>query len=210
MRRTSGFLLTVEGVDGSGKSTQIRRIAAYLRRRGLEVTRVREPGGTLLGEGLRRWLLRSRSKALSPPTELFLYLAARGQLYADVVGPALKRGELVLCDRFTDSTLAYQGFGRGFPVRLLRTLNDHCTESRRPDLTLYLDLPLSASSLRQGKRRDRMESEKVRFFRRVQRGYRQIARDEPRRLVRVDARGTEDAVFARIERVLDRALKLSR
>jgi len=207
MRGRSGFLLTVEGVDGSGKSTQLRRIVAYLRRRGLKVTLVREPGGTVLSERIRGWLLKKRSTQLSAPAELYLYLAARGQVYFEVIGPALSRGELVLCDRFTDSTLAYQGFGRGFSVDLLRKLNLLCTGSRRPDLTLFLDLPLSESSSRQGTRPDRMESEKARFFRRVRRGYLQLARLEPRRVVRVDARGSRTEVFNRIISILEQKLK---
>jgi dTMP kinase len=209
MRRRHGFLLTVEGVDGSGKSTQIRRILAYLKKRGVAVTFVREPGGTLLGEHIRGWLLKKRRTVLSAPTELHLYLAARGQVYADVIKPALAKGELVLCDRFTDSTLAYQGAGRGFDVKLLRALNDLCTESRRPDLTLFLDLPLSVSAKRQGKRPDRMESEKTRFFRQVRRGYQQIARAEPARVVHLDARGTKAEVFGKIESILNRRLHLS-
>ena len=207
MRKRRGFLLTVEGVDGSGKSTQIRRIRLYLQRRGLKVTLVREPGGTRLSEQIRRWLLKPGTTPISLPSELYLYLAARGQVYAEVIGPALDRGELVLCDRFTDSTLAYQGAGRGLPVALLRELNQLCTESRRPDLTLFLDLPLKDSASRRGRRPDRMESQKARFFRRVREGYLQIARAEPRRFVTIDARGTRDEVFERIEAELHRALK---
>jgi dTMP kinase len=210
MRRRKGFLLTVEGVDGSGKSTQVRRIATYLKRCGHTVTLVREPGGTPLGERIRRWLLDRKRTGITPPTELCLYLAARGQVYADVIRPALEKGGVVLCDRFTDSTLAYQGFGRGISVPLLRTLNDLCTDSRRPDLSLFLDLSLSASSLRQGGKPDRIESEKTRFFRRVRRGYLQIAQDEPHRMVRIDARGSQDEVFRRIAGTLDGALKRSR
>jgi dTMP kinase len=210
MRRPPGFLLTVEGVDRSGKSTQIRRIAAYLSRQGVKVTLVREPGGTRLGERIRHWLLKPRSSRLPPPTELFLYLAARSQVYEEVIRPALARGELVLCDRFTDSTLAYQGSGRGYPDVLLRTLNDLCTGSRRPDLSLFLDLPLSVSKGRHDGRPDRIESEQIKFFRRVRKGYLLIARREPQRFVRVDARGSRALVFARIARVLEASLKLPR
>lgn len=210
MRGRSGFLLTVEGVDGSGKSTQIRRIVAYLRRRGLPFTLVREPGGTVLSERIRGWLLQKRSTLMSAPAELYLYLAARGQVYSEVVQPALQRGEVVICDRFTDSTLAYQGYGRGFSVKLLRQLNDLCTDSRRPDLTLFLDLPLAESGLRQGARRDRMESEEARFFRRVRRGYLELARLEPARVVKVDARGSRLDVSRRITGILEQKLKARR
>jgi dTMP kinase len=201
-----GFLLTVEGVDGSGKSTQMGRIVTHLRRSGYRVTVVREPGGTALAERIRRWLLDSRKSGLAAPSELFLYLAARAQLYADKIEPALSRGELVLCDRFTDSTLAYQGFGRGFAPALLRELNDLCTQSRRPDLTLFLDLPLSVTRARRNSAPDRMESEKARFFRRVVQGYRRLAKIEPGRVVTVDASGTRALVFEQIRQILDRRL----
>jgi dTMP kinase len=207
MRKRRGFLLSVEGVDGSGKSTQIRRIHAYLLRQGVEVTLVREPGGTALSERIRRWLLVPGPTPLSPPSELYLYLAARGQVFAEVIRPALERNGLVLCDRFTDSTLAYQGFGRGLSPDLLRRLNDLATESRRPDLTLFLDVPLSLSARRRGRRPDRIEREKARFFERVRSGYLQIARDEPRRFVRVDGSGARELVFERIRIELDRVLK---
>jgi len=203
-RRRRGFLLTVEGVDGAGKSTQVRRIASLLKRSGLLVTVVREPGSTRLAERIRRLLLDFRSAELADPAELFLYLAARGQLFAEVIEPALRRGELVLCDRFTDSTLAYQGHARGFAEPLLRKLNDLSTADRRPDLTILLDLPLSVSSRRKGRTPDRLESEKIRFYRKVQAGYRRAARREPRRIVTVDASGDADAVFAQIKAVLER------
>ena len=208
MRKHKGVLLTVEGVDGSGKSTQIRNIGLLLRREGYTVTLVREPGGTDLSERIRKWLLTPGRQPVFPPSELFLYLAARGQVFVEVIRPALERGEVVLCDRFTDSTLAYQGYGRGLPVAWLRKLNDLCTDSRRPDLTLFLDVPVALSAARRGRRPDRIESEKTRFFERVREGYRAIARAEPRRFIRIDARGNRDVVFGRIRSALVRALKL--
>lgn len=208
MRRPRGFLLTVEGVDGSGKSTQIRRLRTYLKRHHLKVTFVREPGGTALSERVRRLLLTPGDTPVTPPSELFLYLAARSQVFAEVIGPALDRGEVVLCDRFTDSTLAYQGYGRGLPVDWLRRLNDLCTGSRRPDLTLFLDVPAAVSAERRGRRPDRIEREKARFFARVRNGYHEIALQEPRRMVRIDARGSRELVFERIRLVIQRSLKL--
>lgn len=207
MARRGGLLVTVEGVDGSGKSTQIRRLAAYLRRAGHDVVLVREPGGTRLAERIRRLLLDFRSAGLARPAELFLYLAARGQLHAEVIAPALARGDTVICDRFTDSTLAYQGGGRGFPPKLLRTLNDLSTDGRRPDLTLLLDLPLKLSNRRKGRVADRLESEKGQFYRRVQQSYRRIARAEPRRVIVIDAAGDRTEVWEQIRRAVDRRVK---
>jgi dTMP kinase len=208
MPRRRGFLLTVEGVDGSGKSTQIRRLTAYLRRSGRTVTLVREPGGTRLAERIRRLLLDFRSNNLARTAELFLYLAARGQLYDEVMAPALARGEVVVCDRFTDSTVAYQGGGRGFPEKLLGTLNDLTTTNRRPDLTLLLDLPLAVSNRRKGRVADRLESEKGQFYRRVRKSYRQIARKEPRRVVLIDASKDREAVWTQMREAVDRRLTI--
>jgi len=210
MPRQRGFLLTIEGVDGSGKSTQIRRLASHLRRRGYAVTVVREPGGTRLAERIRRLLLDFRSAGLARPAELFLYLAARSQLFTEVIEPALARDEVVVCDRFTDSTLAYQGDGRGFPQPLLRKLNDVTTELRRPDLTLLLDLPLAVSNRRKGRVADRLESEKGKFYRKVQTGYRRVAKAEPRRVKLIDASGDRDQVWEAMRAVVDRRLKLRR
>jgi dTMP kinase len=207
MARRRGFLLTIEGVDGSGKSTQIRRIVSHLGRAGHRVTVVREPGGTRLAERIRRLLLDSRSAGLALPAELFLYLAARGQLTEEVIGPALSRGQVVVCDRFTDSTLAYQGGGRGFEESTLRKLNDLSTQQRHPDLTLILDLPPAVSSRRVAGKPDRLESEKEVFYKRVRARYRRIARTEPRRVTLISATGTRDEVFGRIRQVLDARLK---
>lgn len=208
MARRSGFLLTVEGVDGSGKSTQVGRIRTYLRRRGFPVTLVREPGGTRLAERIRRLLLDVRSDGLAPSAELFLYLAARGQLFAEVIGPALQQGGVVLCDRFTDSTLAYQGGGRGFPEPLLRRLNDLTTGRRRPDLTLVFDLPPAEANRRLGRRTDRLEREKDKFHRGVRRAYRRLAREEPERVRLIDGTRDIEVVWRQVRQILDRRLKI--
>lgn len=207
MPRRRGYLVTLEGVDGSGKSTQIRRLASHLRRRGHAVTVVREPGGTRLAERIRRLLLDFRSAGLARPAELFLYLAARSQLFDEIIEPALKRNEVVVCDRFTDSTLAYQGNGRGFPQTLLRTLNDITTHKRRPDLTLLLDLPLTVSNRRKGRVADRLESEKGQFYSKVRAGYRRVAKAEPRRVIVIDAEREVDEVWDQIRTAVDRRLK---
>ena len=208
MARRPGFLLTVEGVDGLGKSTQIRRISAYLKKSGRTFTLIREPGGTRLAERIRKLLLDVRSVEMAKSTELFLYLAARGQLIAEVIEPALARGELVLCDRFTDSTLAYQGGGRGFPVPILRQLNDMATAGRKPNLTLFLDVSVAVSKRRMERVADRLESEQDQFFARVVRSYRKVAKEEPKRVVRIDSNKDVDQVWIQIKRVLDKRLKL--
>lgn len=208
MARRPGFLLTVEGVDGSGKSTQVGRISSYLKRAGKKVTLIREPGGTRLAERIRKLLLDVRSVEMARSTELFLYLAARGQLISEVIEPALSRGELVLCDRFTDSTLAYQGGGRGFPLALLRQLNDTATGGRRPDLTVFIDVTPATSNRRKSQTADRLEREKDQFFARVVRSYRKSARDEPRRIIRVDGNKDVEQVWTQIREILDKRLKL--
>lgn len=208
MARRPGFLLTVEGVDGSGKSTQVSRISSYLKRAGKKVTLIREPGGTRLAERIRKLLLDVRSVEMARSTELFLYLAARGQLISEVIEPALSRGELVLCDRFTDSTLAYQGGGRGFPLALLRQLNDTATGGRRPDLTVFIDVTPATSNRRKSQTADRLEREKDQFFARVVRSYRKSARDEPRRIIRVDGNKDVEQVWTQIREILDKRLKL--
>jgi dTMP kinase len=206
MPRRRGFLLTFEGVDGAGKSTQLRKVAAYLRREGYRFLIVREPGGTVLSERIRRLLLDRRATHLSDESELFLYLAARAQLVHELIAPALARGEIVLCDRFTDSTLAYQGGGRGFAEQVLRELNDVATGGRHPDLTILLDVPRNVSAARKSGTPDRLESEKERFHRRVLQRYRRLARTDRPRFVRVDGTGDVEAVFAQIRRALEARL----
>jgi dTMP kinase len=183
IRASQGLFITVEGPEGSGKSTHIQLLARWFRAAGRTVVVTREPGGTRLARTLRQYLLHTQT-AVAPLSELLLYEADRAQHMDECILPALKQGRVVLCDRFSDSTLAYQGYGRGLDTQLIRTLNRIASFGRLPDLTLLLDVPVrqglrKASARKQGK--DRLESAGLAFHQRVRNGFLSLARQEPRR-----------------------------
>ena len=182
-----GVLITFEGVEGSGKSTQMRRLERWLRAEGYRPESTREPDGTALGVGVRRLFERPgvEPRALS---EMFLFMAARHQHVVERIRPALRAGRVVLCDRYTDATVAYQGYGRGVDPQLIREMNVHATGGVLPDLTLLFDLDPALGFRRIGRRRlDHFEREALAFHRRVRRGYLEIMRADPKRVRRVDA-----------------------
>jgi len=198
------MFITFEGIEGSGKSTQLRRVASLLP----DAVVTKEPGGPPIAERIRAILLDSAS-ALDPIAEMFLFAASRRQNVVEVIRPALARGAVVLCDRFTDATLAYQGFGRLLDLDRLRTLNAWATDSLTPDLTLLFDLAeetgiTRARSRNAGASTDegRFEAEDLRFHRRVREGYLSLATSEPKRFAVIDGNGSEDEVFARVGEVL--------
>ncbi|HVR44228.1 MAG TPA: dTMP kinase [Thermoanaerobaculia bacterium] len=204
--RGEGFFLAIEGIEGSGKTTQVGRLEQALRATGRNVVVTKEPGGTQLGNRIRAILLDPQEEGMDPLAELFLYAASRRQHVAELIRPSLERGAVVLCDRFTDATLAYQGFGRMLELDRLRQLNDWSTEGIRPDLTVILDLP-EALGLERARARNaaedlhgesRFEGEDVRFHRRVREGYLTLAEAEPQRYLVIDASGDPDAVFERL------------
>ena len=204
--------ITFEGGDGSGKTTQLKVIENYLRARGRSCLSTREPGGTSLGQLIRQVLLEVGTQSITSPTELFLYLADRAQHMHEVVIPALKQGKIVLCDRHTDSTLAYQGYGRGIDLSLLRSLNDIASEGIRPDLTLLFDCPaeigLSRTVQRQpqtssGRNEDRFEREKIEFHERVRAGFLELAQAEPNRFRIVDAARSAEEVGQEVKNIID-------
>jgi len=177
-----GCLITFEGVEGSGKTTQMLRLERALRRAGHRVERTREPDGTPLGVAVRG-LFERRGVRPEPLTEVFLFMAARRQHVVEMITPWLARGRVVLCDRYTDATIAYQGYGRGVDLDFIRELNVHATGGLAPDLTLLFDLPPEEGFRRIGGRRlDHFEREKLAFHRRVRRGYLEIQRAEPKRV----------------------------
>lgn len=195
------MFITFEGIEGSGKSTQLERLAARIP----DVVVTKEPGGTPLADRIREVLLDSRSR-IDPVAELFLFAASRRQHVLEVIEPALERGATVLCDRFTDSTLAYQGFGRLLNLDRLRNLNAWATNALTPDLTLLCDLPEEAGLSRArarnaGATRDegRFEAEDIRFHRRVREGYLALAAAEPLRFALIQAAGDIDDVHERIK-----------
>jgi dTMP kinase len=185
MVSVDGLFITIEGIDGSGKTTQAELLVARLRSEGYTVCQTREPGGSPVGEHLRTLVL-SPDHEISPEAELFLYLADRALHVSQVVRPALEAGQVVVCERHADSTLAYQGFGRGLEVALLRRLNHMATGGLQPDLTVVLDLDAQHARL-DGARLDRLESEGHEFLARVAAGFRELARAEPERVKLVDA-----------------------
>ena len=190
----TGVLITFEGVEGSGKTTQLLRLERYLKRTGRRVERTREPDGTRLGLAVRRVFERPGVRP-EPLAEVFLFMAARRQHVAEKIRPWLGRGRLVLSDRFTDATLAYQGHGRGVDLGLIRELNVRATEGIAPDLTLLFDLDPAEGFRRIGRRRDHFERERIEFHRRGRRGYLEIWRAEPKRVRLVHA-GRSPALVA--------------
>ena len=189
------MLITVEGGDGAGKTTLVRALAQHWTDAGLALRTTLEPGGTELGRGLRELVLHTQGE-LGEWAETFLFLADRSADVAQIIRPALNRGELVLCDRYADSTLAYQGYGRGLDLPLLQQLNDAATDGLRPRLTILLDLPAEQGIARgRADGGDRIADAALQFHRRVNHGFRQIAAAEPDRVVLLDAAQPADAVL---------------
>ena len=212
-----GLFITFEGVEGAGKTTQMDLVEARLKAAGLPVFRTREPGGTAIGEQIRSVLLAPESREMDPLTELFLIEAARAQLVAERLRPEIETGGIALCDRFTDATLAYQGYGRGMDVALIDRLNKAVTAGLRPDLTLLLDCPIETGLQRIQRRSsgmsfeggpDRMEAESRSFHERVRQGYLSLAAADPVRIRVVDAAGgveeVQERVFEHIQRLIEK------
>ncbi len=178
------FFITFEGCEGSGKSTQSLLFCTHLKRMGIAAVHTREPGGTGVAESIRKILLNPKN-SIAPVTELFLYEASRAQHMHDIILPALSAGKIVVCDRFTDATIAYQGYARGLDIAIIRRLNAIATGNRAPDLTIYLDIApakglLKAKAIKNGG--DRLDRETLSFHRKVRRGYLAAARGEPQRI----------------------------
>nr|PZN62197.1 MAG: dTMP kinase [Sphaerobacter thermophilus] len=191
------LFVTFEGPEGAGKSTQIRRLASELEARGYSVVATREPGGTAIGEAIRQILLAPEHSAMLPETEALLNTAARAQHVAEVIQPALAAGKIVLCDRFVDSTLVYQGAGRGLPTSDLLALQRFATRGLWPDLTLLLDLPVEVGQARRrasGEPLSRFDADALGFHERVRTGFLALARDDPARWRIIDAAQSEEAV----------------
>lgn len=200
-----GCFITVEGIEGAGKTTCLTLLEQRIRAGGHRLLVTREPGGTPLGEDLRGLLLGHRHDGMADDTELLLMFAARAEHLHARIEPALAAGSWVLCDRFTDATYAYQGYGRGIDVQRIAALEDWVQGSRRPDLTLLLDLPVEVGLERAGKRSapDRFERQTLAFFERVRHGYLSLAQASPARFRVIDAAQPLEAVNARVEALID-------
>jgi dTMP kinase len=180
-KNMKGLFITFEGPEGSGKSTHSKLLCRYLRKKGYEVIHAREPGGTIIGEKIRKILLDPRNKNMHEICELFLYIANRAQVVKEIILPALKKGAIVICDRFLDATVAYQGYGSGLDIKLIRYIGRLATGGIKPDLTILLDID-TLEGLKRSKRHDRMENKTIGYHRRVRKGYLTLAKEEPGRI----------------------------
>ena len=213
-----GFFITLEGGEGAGKSTLQSQLADYLIANGYEVVKTREPGGSQLGEAIRTWLLDSNNSfKIAPRAELLLFLAARAQHIKELIEPALKAGKIVLCDRFNDSTIAYQGAARGLDIKSAQKLCQFVCEKIQPQLTLFLDVDPKQGLLRSQKlskehaesgKLDRIESEEIKFHEEVRKAFLALAKREPFRIYRIDANKSQSAVLEEAIRALDKLLLL--
>jgi dTMP kinase len=204
-----GFFLSLEGIEGTGKSTQTRLLAAYLKSRGYRVVQTAEPGGTPISLKIRELLLSHDSREMDPITELLLYNAARVQHIREVIAPALTRGDIAISDRFSDSTLAYQGYGRGIDRQVIDALDAVATGCMRPDLTLILDVDVETGLRRnkEMKKNDRIELEDVTFHQKVRRGFHEIASAEPERIRIISCSDSIEAVHEAIKKAVIPYLK---
>ncbi len=190
-----GYFITFEGSDGCGKTTQIELVAKYFEEHGIPYIKTREPGGSKLGKELRQILLHY-SGVVADECETFIFLADRAQHVETVIKPAIETGKTVLCDRFTDSTIAYQGFGRGIELERIKYLNNIATGSLNPDLTLVFDVESEVAQIRLGDEKDRLEALGMEFHKKVREGYLKIAAQEPTRVKVVDANLGIEEVYA--------------
>jgi dTMP kinase len=198
-----GYFITFEGAEGSGKSTQIRNAVAFLKKKGRSVVMLREPGGTRISESIRAILLDRKNVKMSHTTELLLYLAARAQIVREKILPALKKGKVVISDRFEDSTMAYQGFGRKIPLKAIEEVSRLVRGTLKPDLTFVLDIDI-VKGLARGGRHDRIEREALSFHRRVRKGFLTLAKKEPRRMAVLDTTQSVESVSQKVRERLRR------
>ncbi|MBS4760892.1 MAG: dTMP kinase [Clostridium sp.] len=200
-----GYFITFEGADGCGKTTQSELVLEYLRNKGYEVLWTREPGAKGLGQNIRQLLLHYEGD-VAPMCEAFLFLADRAQHIANIIKPAVDAGKIVICDRHTDSTIAYQGYGRGENIEQLKYLNNLATGDIRPDLTFVFDVATDVAQTRIGSEKDRMEAAGIEFHKKVRSGYLEIAHQEPQRVKVVNANNSIEKVFDDTKAILDEFL----
>lgn len=200
-----GCFITFEGADGCGKTTQSELVKKYLEEKGFDVIWTREPGSAGLGKKIRELLLHYDGE-VAPMCEAFLFLADRAQHIEQLIKPAVESGKIVVCDRHTDSTLAYQGYGRGKDLQELEYLNNLATGDIKPDLTFVFDVSTEVAQTRVGSEKDRMESAGIEFHKKVRNGYLEIAKQEPARVKVVNADNSIETVFADTKKILDEFL----
>ncbi len=200
--KNKGYFITFEGADGCGKTTQSELVQKYLEDKGFEVVWTREPGAKGLGQNIRQLLLHYDGD-VAPMCEAFLFLADRAQHIEHLIKPAVAAGKIVVCDRHTDSTIAYQGYGRGEDIGQLKYLNNLATGAIKPDLTFVFDVSTEVAQTRVGSEKDRMESAGIEFHKKVRQGYLEIAKQEPERVKVVDANNSIEKVFEDTKKILD-------
>lgn len=197
--KNKGFFITFEGVEGSGKSTQMELLGKFLLERGFDILLTQEPGGTEIGDKIRDILLDPENKGMDKMVEALLYAASRAQLVAEVIKPALEAGKVVICDRYFDSSVAYQVYGRGIPFEVIEAINKRAIENAKPDITFFLDI-----SVEVGLERatvffaDRIEKEDIEFHRRVRKGYLELAKKDTKRFIAIEALKESDEIHRRI------------
>ena len=201
------LFITFEGGEGCGKSTQARALYRRLSKLAVPVILTHEPGGTSLGRRLSRWLKWTKDADIAPLTELLMFNASRSQLITEVIKPSLKRGEIVICDRYADSTTVYQSYGRGLDLEMVKTVNNIATQGLKPDLTVLLDISAEEGLARQGgKKQDRFEQEELSFHQRVREGFLKLAANEPERWLVVDASQSKtkisEIIWQRVSQIL--------
>lgn len=203
------LFITFEGADGCGKTTQIELVNKYLQEKGYKTLVTREPGAKGLGEKLREILLNYEGE-VSPNCESFLFLADRAQHVDCIIKPALKNNTIVLCDRHTDSTITYQGYGRQLNIQEIKKLNDIAVNGLKPDLTIVFDIDIETSMQRVGKTKDRMESAGMEFFNRVRNGYLAIAKDEPNRVKVINSADTIENIHTKVVELVEEVIKANK
>lgn len=208
IKRVQGKFITFEGSEGCGKSTQSKLLYNYLKRKGYPVVYLREPGTTKIGEKIRRILLDPQNQQMSAVCEMLLYMAARAQIVDQIIKPALKNGKMVICDRFLDSTIAYQGYGLGLDIKSIRYIGSLVTSGIKPDLTIFLDLPARGGLTQCGRVLDRIEKRSLKYFLRVRRGYLQLARLEPQRIKIIKLDDDKDKTQEKIRKLVLCHLKI--
>lgn len=205
MEKKKGLFITFEGIDGSGKTTQLELVDKYLKEKNLKTLLTLEPGGCELGKNIRQILLHYDSY-VNDTAELFLYLADRAQHTDTVILKGLKEGSIVLCDRFIDSTAAYQGYGRGFDLEKIDYLNKAATLGLVPDLTFVFDIDLETAQKRVGKTKDRMEKEKLEFHKKAKEGYLDLAKKYPDRIKVIDSTQSIEKIHFEVRKIIDKVL----
>lgn len=201
-----GKFITFEGSEGSGKSTQIELAQRYLESRGKDVLFIREPGGVQISEDIRDILLDTKTKDMSDECETLLYMAARAQLVKEVIIPALNSGRIIMCDRFLDSTVAYQGYGNGVNIEKIKSIGEFVTQGFTPDLTFLFDLDVEEGFARIDRPKDRIEQRGLDYHNRVRKGYLEIAQNEGDRVKLIDARESKEEIQTIVCQHIDRLL----